>query len=66
MNNKRSWDSLNWMNQMKTFHKIQDGMGAPGPKLQSLYVDYIVTVAEALVLVSLGLSFSTLKPCTEV
>lgn len=51
---------------MKTFHKIQDGMGAPGPKLQSLYVDYIVTVAEALVLVSLGLSFSTLKPCTEV
>lgn len=35
---------------MKAFHKIQDGMGASARKLQSLYVGYIVTVTEALLL----------------
>lgn len=35
---------------MKAFHKIQDGLGASAHKLQSLYVDYIITVTEALLL----------------
>lgn len=38
---------------MKAFHKIQDGMGASARKLQSLYVGYIVTVTEALLLLYL-------------
>lgn len=35
---------------MKAFHKIQDGMGTSADKSPSLYVGYIVTVTEALLL----------------
>lgn len=50
MNNQLSCDSLNWMNQMKAFNQIQDGMRTLGRKLQSTYVDFIAAATEVSLL----------------